>query len=296
MIRILWTACLLSLPYCMMPLEGVDAACSDSGCKSHLQGPPGVVGPAGGTGPTGPLGPLGPQGIPGATGPAGPDSLFPGAEGPAGPAGPAGPQGDVGAPGVTGATGPTGSIGPVGPTGPQGDAGTPGALGATGSTGPIGPTGPTGVPGIGGPVGPTGATGITTLDTLYTFSNNTVNLTLGVDVPIPFNQPAVFVGTALSHDNTTNPANTVINVLETGTYLVNFNASIGGSLLGGFALQVNNTTVFTTSTLVSVGVPILITKIVNVTAPATIRVVATGLSVTLALGTGAQIMVKKVTN
>lgn len=271
------------IKYLLLALCFLNGALSAE-CSPCNTGPPG---------PTGPEGPQGPMGIPLALeeleGPQGPTGLYgpqgaQGSYGPQGPAGGLGPVGAVGAPGAPGATGATGGVGLTG------------ATGATGLQGAPGPTGATGAASVAaGPTGPTGATGITTLDTLFTYSTSLINLNLIFSSAINFNEPAISVGSAITHNNAVNNSNIVLN--EAGTYRVIANVNLAGvSLLGGIALEQDGDAVYDTGGLISAGVPVFINTLVKVSSPpSTLQVVSSGLlGVSLSLGVSAQITVTKV--
>lgn len=315
--KLLWTALVLSLPCLVSSLEGADVQGfkkdAAQGCEPFV-GPPGLVGPGGPQGPAGPVGatgvaPAGPVGSTGIQGPQGVQGLAGsnGAEGPAGGLGPQGLPGTqgltgvTGAPGITGAspvgaagsTGAVGSAGPVGNQGPQGIQGADGNQGPQGLPGLIGNAGSPGVGGVGGITGVTGLTGVTTLDTLFTYSTVPVTISL-LGGSVPFNGTDVSVGTAVTHSNVTN--NDQFNLTEAGSYRVIVNTNLVAlTLLGGLGIEVNGTVVFSTGNLVSVGVPIILNTLVEVNAPAIIRVVSTGLiGLSLTLGTGTQITLSQI--
>ena len=185
------------------------------------QGPQGPQGPIGATGPQGPQGPQGEIGLTGAVGP----------QGPVGPIGPAGPQGETGATGpvgpagpqgATGATGPQGPAGPqgeTGATGPQGPAGPQGETGATGPQGPAGPQGETGATGPQGPAGPAGTVlGYADYYALMPSDNAT---TVAPGAAVEFPQTGATDGTAI-----TRASDTTFNLVDAGTYLVQFEVSV----------------------------------------------------------------------
>ena len=185
------------------------------------QGPVGPIGPAGpqgATGAVGPQGPAGPQGETGATGPQGPAGPQ-GETGATGPQGPAGPQGETGATGATGPQGPAGPQGETGATGPQGPAGPQGETGATGPQGPAGPQGETGATGPQGPAGPAGTVlGYADYYALMPSDNAT---TVAPGAAVEFPQTGATDGTAI-----TRASDTTFNLVDAGTYLVQFEVSV----------------------------------------------------------------------
>ncbi|MGH0778133.1 collagen-like exosporium glycoprotein BclA, partial [Bacillus cereus] len=199
---------------------------------------------------------------------------------------PTGPTGDTGA---TGPTGPTGDTGATGPTGPTGDTGATGPTGPTGDTGATGPTGPTGAT---GPTGPTGPSGLGLPAGLYAFNSGGISLDLGINDPVPFNTVGSQFGTAISQLD----ADTFV-ISETGFYKITVIANTAtASLLGGLTIQVNGVPVpGTGSSLISLGAPIVIQAITQITTtPSLVEVIVTGLGLSLALGTSASIIIEKV--
>ena len=212
-------------------------------------------------------------------------SFPPGPQGPTGPTGPTGPAG--GPPGPTGPTGPTGPPGPMGATGPIGP---PGPMGATGPTGPTGLMGPTGSTGPTGPTGPTGATGATGGLAAVLFDWNTGGITIGINSPVPFNQAAFLVGTAISKTN-----NTTFTVNSTGVYRVTYSVRTAAvSLLGSTQVRVNNVGVGPSATLIGAGASLADMITFPANAADTIQVVVGGLSLTLATGDNATINIDKI--
>ncbi len=167
------------------------------------QGPQGPQGPIGATGPQGPQGPQGEIGLTGAVGP----------QGPVGPIGPAGPQGE------TGATGPQGPAGPQGETGATGPQGPAGPQGATGATGPQGPAGPQGETGATGPQGPAGT--VLSYADYYALMPSDNATTVAPGAAVEFPQTGATDGTAI-----TRASDTTFNLVDAGTYLVQFEVSV----------------------------------------------------------------------
>ncbi|HDR6495417.1 TPA: hypothetical protein QCV07_002497, partial [Bacillus thuringiensis] len=177
-------------------------------------------------------------------------------------------------------TGPTGDTGATGPTGPTGDTGATGPTGPTGATGATGPTGPTGPSGLGLPAG------------LYAFNSAGISLDIGLNAPVPFNTVGSQFGTAISQ---LDPDTFVIS--QTGFYKITvivYTAAV--SLLGGLTIQVNGVSVpGTGATLISVGAPIVVQAITQITTtPSLIEVIVTGLGLSLAVGTNASIIIEKI--
>jgi BclA C-terminal domain/Collagen triple helix repeat (20 copies) len=209
-------------------------------------------------------------------------SFPPGPQGPTGPTGPAG-----GPPGPTGPTGPTGPPGPMGATGPIGPTGL---MGATGPTGPTGLMGPTGSTGPAGPTGPTGATGATGGLAAVLFDWNNGAITIGINFPVPFNQAAFLVGTAISKTN-----NTTFTVNSTGVYRVTYSVRTAlVSLLGSTQVRVNGVGVGPSATLIGAGASLTDMITFPANAADTVQVVVGGLSLTLATGDNATINIDKI--
>ncbi|EOO40052.1 collagen-like exosporium surface protein, partial [Bacillus cereus VD133] len=192
----------------------------------------------------------------------------------------------------TGPTGPTGGTGTTGPTGPTGDTGATGPTGPTGDTGATGPTGPTGATGATGPTGPTGPSGLGLPAGLYAFNSAGISLDIGLNAPVPFNTVGSQFGTAISQ---LDPDTFVIS--QTGFYKITvivYTAAV--SLLGGLTIQVNGVSVpGTGATLISVGAPIVVQAITQITTtPSLIEVIVTGLGLSLAVGTNASIIIEKI--
>ncbi len=113
---------------------------------------------------------------------------------------------------------------------------------------------------------------------------------MGVGNPVAFNQTAVVGGTAITQTNTT-----TFTFNSTGNYFVEFvGMTTSLSLLGGFEFQLNGVAVGPRAVLISGGIPLVIQTIVPVTsASSTLRVVNTGLAITLASGNAASISIIK---
>ncbi|MGF9936901.1 collagen-like exosporium glycoprotein BclA, partial [Bacillus anthracis] len=162
----------------------------------------------------------------------------------------------------------------------------------TGDTGATGLTGPTGATGLTGPTGPTGPSGLGLPAGLYAFNSGGISLDLGINDPVPFNTVGSQFGTAISQLD----ADTFV-ISETGFYKITVIANTAtASLLGGLTIQVNGVPVpGTGSSLISLGAPIVIQAITQITTtPSLVEVIVTGLGLSLALGTSASIIIEKV--
>ncbi|EMY8534262.1 exosporium leader peptide-containing protein [Bacillus paranthracis] len=145
---------------------------------------------------------------------------------------------------------------------------------------PTGPTGPTGPSGLGLPAG------------LYAFNSGGISLDLGINDPLPFNTVGSQFGTAISQLD----ADTFV-ISETGFYKITVIANTATvSALGGLTIQVNGVPVpGTGSSLISLGAPIVIQAITQITTtPSLVEVIVTGLGLSLALGTSASIIIEKI--
>lgn len=143
---------------------------------------------------------------------------------------PPGPQGPIGP------RGPQGIPGPVGPEGPQGIAGIPGPQGPQGIQGPIGltgPAGPQGPIGLTGPAGPQGPAGtVLGFADFYALMppDNPIPVAAGSDVDFP--ETAAISGTSI-----TRLTDSSFNLVNSGSYLILFNASVTEA--GQLVLTVN---------------------------------------------------------
>ncbi|MEK4831270.1 BclA C-terminal domain-containing protein [Bacillus sp. FSL H8-0545] len=257
-------------------------------------GQTGNTGPTGATGPIGNTGPIGDTGPTGNTGPSGTTGQT-GNTGPSGTTGPTGATGQTGNTGPSGAIGSTGTTGPIGDTGPTGATGPSGTTGPTGATGPSGTTGPTGATGPSGTTGPTGATGPSRLGLpagLYAFNSAASSINVGINTPVPFNTAGSELGTAITQlDSYT------FTIHQNGLYKITVIAYTATSgLLGGIEIQVNGLAVpGAARNLVSLGTPIVIQAIIQITtAPVSVEVIGIEAVLSLAVGTGASIVIEKI--
>lgn len=201
----------------------------NSCCPPGPQGPQGPQGVPGRPGATGVAGTTGATGATGVTGPTGTTGIT-GVTGSTGATGPTGPTGAVGATGSIGPIGPTGATGPAGDTGPTGAEGTVGDTGTTGPTGPTGPAGVTGATGATGPIGPTGPQGPTgtaaTIDSILVDYDETQAVSAGsfVDLGSIIN----LTGTSLTFS-----APDTVNLIEPGTYFIQFSALVANTSTPG---------------------------------------------------------------
>jgi BclA C-terminal domain/Collagen triple helix repeat (20 copies) len=183
--------------------------------------------------------------------------------------------------------GPPGATGPTGPTGPPGSPGAPGPTGATGATGATGPTGATGSTGATGPTGPTGATGGLAA---ILFDFNSGSVTIGVGGAVPFSQPPLIVGTAISKNN-----NTTFMVNANGVYRVSYTLRTAvASLLANVQVKVNGTGVGPTAGLAVAGTSLSDQVTFTANATDTLQLVVGGAALTLGTGDNATINIDKV--
>ena len=126
---------------------------------------------------------------------------------------------------------------------------------------------------------------------MYAFNSAGISLDLGLNAPVPFNTVGSQFGTAISQLD----ADTFV-IAETGFYKITvivYTAAI--SVLGAYN-QVNGVSVpGTGATLISVGAPIVVQAITQITTtPSLVEVIVTGLGLSLALGTNASIIIEKI--
>ncbi|EJQ42178.1 hypothetical protein IEE_04010, partial [Bacillus cereus BAG5X1-1] len=164
-----------------------------------------------------------------------------------------------------------------------------GDTGPSGATGPIGDTGPSGT------TGPTGATGPSRLGLpagLYAFNSAASSINVEINTPVPFNTAGSQLGTAITQlDSDT------FTIHQSGLYKITvivYTATSG--LLGGIEIQVNGLAVpGAARNLVSLGTPIVIQAIIQITtAPVSVEVIGIEAILSLAVGTGASIVIEKI--
>jgi len=117
------------------------------------------------------------------------------------------------------------------------------------------------------------------------FDWNTGGITIGINSPVPFNQAAFLVGTAISKTN-----NTTFTVNSTGVYRVTYSVRTAAvSALGSTQVRVNGVGVGPSATLIGAGASLTDMITFPANAADTIQVVVGGLSLTLATGDNATI-------
>jgi hypothetical protein len=122
------------------------------------------------------------------------------------------------------------------------------------------------------------------------FNYNSGGITIGVGGPVPFNQTALQVGTAITQTNSTTFA-----LNQDGVYRVTYTLRTAiVSLLAETQVQVNGVGVGPTAALVAGGVPLNDQVTFPANAGDTVQVVVGGLALTLATGDNATINVDKV--
>ncbi|HDX9614695.1 TPA: exosporium leader peptide-containing protein [Bacillus toyonensis] len=155
----------------------------------------------------------------------------------------------------------------------------------------VGPTLPP-IPSFTLPTGPTGPSGLGLPAGLYAFNSSTIELTLGVNEPVPFNTLGTQFGTAI-----TKIGDDFFITNETGFYkitVVAYTALI--SLLGGLTIDLNGIPIpGSGATLISVGAPIVTQVITQVTTtPSIIEVIISGVGLSLATGISSTITIEKI--
>ncbi len=148
-----------------------------------------------------------------------------------GPTGPTGPMGPMGPQGVQGYQGPQGAIGPTGPQGIAGPDGATGPTGPQGVTGAVGPTGPTGATGATGATGPAG--GISEYASFYALAPSDNPTAIAQNAAVEF--PNTYASTA----NITKISDSVFNLVQAGTYLIDF--KVNSNEPGQLAVALNGT-------------------------------------------------------
>jgi hypothetical protein len=122
------------------------------------------------------------------------------------------------------------------------------------------------------------------------FNYNSGAITIGVGGPVPFNQTALQVGTAITQANST-----TFTLNRDGVYRVTYTLRTAlVSLLAQTQVQVNGAGVGPTASLVAGGVPLNDQVTFPANAGDTVQVVVGGLALTLATGDNATINIDKV--
>jgi len=121
------------------------------------------------------------------------------------------------------------------------------------------------------------------------FDFNTGAITIGVGGAVPFSQPPLLVGTAISKNN-----NTTFMVNEGGVYRVSYTLRTAiASLLANVQLHVNGVGVGPTAALVVAGTSISDQVTFMANAGDTLQLVVGGLALTLGTGDNATINIDK---
>jgi hypothetical protein len=122
------------------------------------------------------------------------------------------------------------------------------------------------------------------------FDYNSGGITIGVGGPVPFNQTALQVGSAISKTD-----NATFTLNQAGVYRVTYTLRTAAvSLLAQTQVQVNGTGVGPTAALVAGGVPLNDQVTFPANAGDTVQLVVGGLALTLAAGDNATINIDKV--
>ena len=122
------------------------------------------------------------------------------------------------------------------------------------------------------------------------FNYNSGGIVIGVGGPVPFNQTALQVGTAITQTNSTTFA-----LNQDGVYRVTYTLRTAlASLLAQTQVQVNGTGVGPTAALVAGGVPLNDQVTFPASAGDTVQVVVGGFALTLSAGDNATINIDKV--
>ena len=171
----------------------------------------------------------------------------------------------------------------MGPAGPQGDIGD---TGPTGSTGPIGSTGATGPT---GPIGPVGINTTATSSFAYASASALTAAVLGTPVPLPLGQ---ILPTGITVDG----SNTTFTIAQSGIYRISYALNVTAALLLSTRIMING--VANTGSTIT---PLLSLSnysneiLLNVTAPTTVQLQVAGASISLTLvtGSGATLMIQR---
>jgi len=122
------------------------------------------------------------------------------------------------------------------------------------------------------------------------FDWNNGGITIGINSPVPFNQAAFLVGTAISKTN-----NTTFTVNSTGVYRVTYSVRTAlASLLGSTQVRVNGVGVGPSATLIGAGASLTDMITFPANAADIVQVFVGGLSLTLAAGDNATINIDKI--
>jgi hypothetical protein len=122
------------------------------------------------------------------------------------------------------------------------------------------------------------------------FNYNSGGIVVGVGGPVPFNQTALQVGTAITQTN-----GTTFTLNQTGVYRVTYTLRTSVvSLLAETQVQVNGTGVGPTAALVAGGVPLNDQVTFPANAGDTVQLVVGGAALTLANGDNATINIDRV--
>jgi BclA C-terminal domain len=121
------------------------------------------------------------------------------------------------------------------------------------------------------------------------FDYNSGTISIGVGGAVPFSQPPLMVGTAITKNN-----NTTFMVNESGVYRVSYTLRTAVvSLLGNVQVKVNGVGVGPTAALVVAGVPLSDQVTFMANAGDTVQLVVGGLALTLGTGDNATINIDK---
>jgi hypothetical protein len=122
------------------------------------------------------------------------------------------------------------------------------------------------------------------------FNYNSGGITIGVGGPVPFNQTALQVGTAITQTN-----GTTFTLNKDGVYRVTYTLRTSlVSLLAQTQVQVNGTGVGPTAALIAGGIPLNDQVTFQANGGDTVQLVVAGLALTLATGDNATINIDKV--
>ncbi|WP_438820847.1 BclA C-terminal domain-containing protein, partial [Bacillus hominis] len=142
------------------------------------------------------------------------------------------------------------------------------------------------------PTGATGSSGLGLPAGLYAFNSAVSSINVGINTPVPFNTVGSQLGTAITQLDSN-----AFTIHQNGLYKITvivYTATSGS--LGGIEIQANGVKIPGAGrNLVSLGAPIVIQAITQITtAPISVEVIGIEAVLSLAVGTGASIVIEKI--
>jgi hypothetical protein len=174
----------------------------------------------------------------------------------------------------------------------KGDTGAAGPTGSTGPQGVTGNTGPTGSTGAQGNTGAIGATGSNSIDHLFIYNSSATNVTVAINSSVSFNQTPITYGSSISKSTSTN-----FTINAAGNYIMRCIAqTTKQSLSGKLQFVINGTKTGPVAALPVGGSPLVLETVVSIKTsdlPATISIVCSTATLTLASGTTATFTIEQ---